>query len=120
MPASGILEDIGINTDKAVIATFAIGSMRGATAGVVVGLYDGTITPQMGFAPGIKAFVAMVMGGLSNIPGAVICAICLGVTESITTEFLASGWQDLVAYGFLVVTLVFFPQGLFGVGRERA
>ena len=44
----------------------------------------------------------------------------LGVAESITTEFLASGWQDLVAYAFLIATLVFFPQGLFGVGRERA
>jgi branched-chain amino acid transport system permease protein len=111
---------VGINTDRAIIATFAIGSMLGATAGVLVGLYDGTITAQMGFAPGIKAFVAMVMGGLSSIPGAVICAIFLGVAESITTEFLASGWQDLVAYSFLIITLVFFPQGLFGVGRERA
>ena len=62
----------------------------------------------------------MVMGGLSSIPGAVICALLLGVSESITTEFLASGWQDLVAYSFLIATLVFFPQGLFGAGRERA
>jgi branched-chain amino acid transport system permease protein len=111
---------VGINTDRAIIATFAVGSMLGAVAGILVGLYDGTITPQMGFAPGIKAFVAMVMGGLSSIPGAVICALILGVTESITTEFLTAGWNDLVAYGFLIVTLVFFPQGLFGVGRERA
>jgi branched-chain amino acid transport system permease protein len=111
---------VGINTDRAIMATFAIGSMLGAVAGILVGLYSGTITPQMGFAPGIKAFVAMVMGGLSSIPGAVICALLLGVSESITTEFLASGWQDLVAYTFLIATLVFFPQGLFGVGRERA
>jgi branched-chain amino acid transport system permease protein len=111
---------VGIDTDRAIMATFAIGSMLGATAGILVGLYTGTITPQMGFAPGIKAFVAMVMGGLSSIPGAVICALFLGVAESITTEFLASGWQDLVAYAFLIATLVFFPQGLFGVGRERA
>ena len=62
----------------------------------------------------------MVMGGLSSIPGAVICALVLGVSESVTTEFLASGWQDLVAYAFLIVTLIFFPQGLFGVGRDRA
>ncbi len=111
---------VGIDTDRAIIATFAIGSMMGAAAGILVGLYDGTITPQMGFAPGIKAFVAMVMGGLSSIPGAVICALLLGVAESVTTEYLASGWQDLVAYSFLIATLVFFPQGLFGVGRERA
>ncbi|MDR3440962.1 branched-chain amino acid ABC transporter permease [Telmatospirillum sp.] len=111
---------VGIDTDRAIIATFAIGSMLGAAAGILVGLYDGTITPQMGFAPGIKAFVAMVMGGLSSIPGAVICALILGVAESVTTDFLASGWKDLVAYAFLIVTLVFFPQGIFGVGRERA
>lgn len=111
---------VGVDTDRAIIATFAIGSMLGAAAGILVGLYDGNIAPQMGFAPGIKAFVAMVMGGLSSIPGAVICALILGVTESITTEFFASGWQDLVAYGFLIITLIFFPQGLFGVGRERS
>ena len=111
---------VGINTDRAIMATFAVGSMLGAVAGILVGLYSGTITAQMGFAPGIKAFVAMVMGGLSSIPGAVICALLLGVSESITTEFLASGWQDLVAYSFLIATLVFFPQGLFGAGRERA
>ena len=111
---------VGINTDRAIMATFAVGSMLGAVAGILVGLYSGTITPMMGFAPGIKAFVAMVMGGLSSIPGAVICALLLGVSESITTEFLASGWQDLVAYSFLIATLVFFPQGLFGVGRDRA
>jgi branched-chain amino acid transport system permease protein len=111
---------VGINTDRTIIATFAVGSMLGAVAGILVGLYSGTITPMMGFAPGIKAFVAMVMGGLSSIPGAVICALILGVAESITTEFLASGWQDLVAYAFLIATLIFFPQGLFGVGRDRA
>jgi len=111
---------VGIDTDRAIVATFAIGSMLGAAAGILVGLYDGMITPQMGFAPGIKACVAMVMGGLSSIPGAVICALILGVSESVATEFLASGWKDLVSYSFLIVTLVFFPQGLFGVGRERA
>lgn len=104
---------VGIDTDRAIAATFAIGSMLGAAAGILVGLYDGMITPQMGFAPGIKAFVAMVMGGLSSIPGAVICALILGVSESVATEFLASGWKDLVSYSFLIVTLVFFPQELW-------
>ena len=74
----------------------------------------------MGFAPGIKAFVAMVMGGLSSIPGAVICALMLGVSESIATTTVSLGVADMVAYGFLIATLVFFPHGLFGVARERA
>jgi len=110
---------VGIDTNKTIVATFAIGSALGAAAGILVGLYDGNIYPYMGFAPGVKAFVAMVMGGLSSIPGAVISALLLGVSESIATDFLSSGWKDLIAYGLLVVTLIFFPQGLFGHGRER-
>jgi branched-chain amino acid transport system permease protein len=110
---------VGINTDRTIIATFMVGSMLGAVAGIMVGLYEGIIFPHMGFAPGVKAFVAMVMGGLSSIPGAVVCALILGTSESIATEFLSAGWKDLIAYGFLVLTLIFFPQGLFGHGRDR-
>lgn len=110
---------VGIHAEQVIIATFAIGSMLGATAGIVVGLYQGAIFPAMGFAPGIKAFVAMVMGGLHSIPGAVMCALILGITETMTTSYLAQGWGDLVAYVFLVVTLIFFPTGIFGAARER-
>lgn len=110
---------VGINTERTIIATFIIGSTLGAIAGLIVGLYQGAIFPAMGFAPGVKAFVAMVMGGLSSIGGAVVCALILGMAEAITTSFFAQGWGDLVAYVFLVITLVFFPTGLFGGGRER-
>lgn len=110
---------VGINVDRTVIATFAIGSLMGAIAGILIGLYLADVQPQMGFSPGIKAFVAMVMGGLSSIPGAVICAIFLGLMEAVATEFFAQGWSELVAYFFLLVTLALFPTGLFGTGRER-
>ncbi len=110
---------VGIDTERTIIATFIIGSTLGAAAGVVVGLYQGAIFPAMGFVPGVKAFVAMVMGGLSSIGGAVVCALILGVAEAVTTSFVAQGWGDLVAYVFLVITLIFFPTGLFGGGRER-
>ena len=110
---------VGIDTNRTIVATFAIGSALGAAAGILVGLYNGNIFPYMGFAPGVKAFVAMVMGGLSSIPGAVISALLLGISESVATDFLSAGWKDLIAYGLLVVTLIFFPQGLFGHGRER-
>ncbi len=110
---------VGIDTEKTIIATFIIGSTLGAIAGLIVGLYQGAIFPAMGFVPGVKAFVAMVMGGLSSIGGAVVCALILGLAEAITTSFFAQGWGDLVAYLFLVVTLIFFPTGLFGSGRER-
>jgi len=110
---------VGINTDRTIVLTFVIGSMMGALAGILVGLYYGAVFPSMGFIPGVKAFVAMVMGGLSSIPGAVIAALVLGVAESLSTTFMSSVWADMVAYLFLIVTLVFFPQGLFGARRER-
>ena len=110
---------VGINSNRTVIATFAIGSALGAAAGLLIGLYTADIQPHMGFAPGVKAFVAMVMGGLSSIPGAVICAILLGVAESVATEFISQGWAEMIAYAALLVVLLLFPQGLFGGGRER-
>jgi branched-chain amino acid transport system permease protein len=110
---------VGIDTNTTIVATFAVGSMLGAVAGLLVGLYQGSIYPAMGFVPGVKAFVAMVMGGLSSIAGAVACAMILGVSEALATNFIAQGWADLIAYSFLIVTLVFFPQGLFGGARER-
>lgn len=110
---------VGIDTDRTIIATFVVGSMLGAVAGIMVGLYQGAIFPQMGFEPGIKAFVAMVMGGLSSIPGAVVCSLILGVSESVATQFFSDGWKALVSYGFLLATLWFFPSGLFGFKREK-
>ncbi|QGY40441.1 branched-chain amino acid ABC transporter permease [Pseudodesulfovibrio cashew] len=110
---------VGLSVDKTIIATFAVGSMLGGAAGIMVGLYYGAIFPSMGFAPSIKAFVAMVMGGLSSIPGAVICALILGVCEALATNYLTQGWSDMVAYSFLIITLIFFPQGIFGARRER-
>ena len=110
---------VGINVGQTIIATFVIGSILGAVSGALVGLYTGNIYAQMGFAPGIKAFVAMVMGGLSSIPGAVISALVHGDSESIATQFISQGWSDLISYGLLVLTLLVFPRGLFGGSDER-
>ena len=110
---------VAIDTNRTIVWTFAVGSAMGAVAGILVGLYYGAIFPNMGFAPGVKAFVAMVMGGLSSIPGAVICALIIGVAESMSTIFFPSVWQELVAYAFLIATLIFFPRGIFGGARER-
>lgn len=110
---------VGIDSDRTIVMTFVIGSLMGAVAGLLVGLYYGTIYPSMGFVPGIKAFVAMIMGGLTSITGAVICALLLGLAEGLAATFISQNWSDMVAYGFLVVTLIFFPRGLFGGGRER-
>ena len=110
---------VGIDTGRAIVATFVVGSMLGAIAGIMVGLYQGAIFPHMGFEPGVKAFGAMVMGGLSSIPGAVVCALILGVSESVATQFFSDGWKALVSYSFLLLTLWFFPSGIFGVKKEK-
>ena len=109
----------GVNANSVILWTFAIGSAIGAIAGLLVGLYYGVINPYMGFTPTLKAFVAMLMGGLTSIPGAVAAAILIGLCESFTTEFVSSRWVGMVPYVLLLVTLVFFPGGLFGRRAER-
>jgi branched-chain amino acid transport system permease protein len=109
----------GVDADQVIVWTFAIGSAIGAVAGLLVGLYYGVITPYMGFTPTLKAFVAMLMGGLTSIPGAVICALLIGLCESFTTEFISSRWVGVVPYVLLLITLICFPGGLFGRRAER-
>ena len=84
-------QHVGIDVDLAASRAFIVGSMLGALAGILVALYEGSVFPAMGFNPGIKAFVAMVMGGLSSMPGAVVCAIILGVSEAFATDVL---WME--------------------------
>ena len=109
----------GVDADRVIVWTFAIGSAIGAMAGLLVGLYYGVITPYMGFTPTLEAFVAMLMGGLTSIPGAVACALLIGLCESFTTEFVSARWVGAVPYVLLLVTLVFFPGGLFGRKPDR-
>ena len=109
----------GVDADRVIVWTFAVGSAIGAMAGLLVGLYYGVIEPYMGFTPTLKAFVAMLMGGLTSIPGAVVCALLIGLCESFTTEFVSSRWVGMVPYVLLLVTLVFFPGGLFGRRADR-
>jgi branched-chain amino acid transport system permease protein len=110
----------GVHADRVIVWTFAIGSSFGAMAGLLVGLYYGTIFPYMGFAPTLKAFVATLMGGLTNIPGAVACALLIGLAESLSVEVVSSRWVGIVPYVMLLVTLLFFPNGLFGRKVDRA
>jgi branched-chain amino acid transport system permease protein len=110
----------GVNADRVIVFTFALGSAFGAVAGLLVGLYYGAIHPFMGFAPMLKAFVAMLMGGMTSIPGAVGCALLIGLCESFGVEVVSSRWVDVIPYVLLLVTLLFFPQGLFGTRTDRA
>lgn len=110
----------GVNADRVIVLTFAIGSAFGAVAGLLVGLYYGAIEPFMGFSPMLKAFVAMLMGGMTSIPGTVICALLIGLCESFGVEVVSSRWVGAVPYVLLLLTLLFLPQGLFGKRVDRA
>ncbi|MGL5271706.1 MAG: branched-chain amino acid ABC transporter permease [Selenomonadaceae bacterium] len=105
---------MGVNINRVISATFAIGSGLGGAAGVLVGLYYNAFYPTMGFMAGLKAFVATVLGGLTSVPGAVLGGLILGVTENIGAAYISSGYRDLIAFAILILVLLIKPSGLFG------
>ena len=105
---------MGINTDNIITFTFFIGASLAGAAGVLVGMYYNTVEPMMGLIPGLKAFVAAVLGGIGIIPGAVLGGLVLGIAENLVMGFWASTYRDAIAFGILIVILVFKPAGLLG------
>ncbi|AIM16487.1 MULTISPECIES: branched-chain amino acid ABC transporter permease [Neobacillus] len=105
---------MGINVNNTISATFAIGSALAGAAGVVFGMYYTKIDPLMGIIPGLKAFVAAVLGGIGIIPGAMVGGLVLGVIESLVSAAGFSLWRDGVAFVVLILILIFRPSGLFG------
>ncbi|NMA91535.1 MAG: branched-chain amino acid ABC transporter permease [Firmicutes bacterium] len=105
---------MGINIDRIITITFAVGSALGAAAGVMVGIYFRTVTPTMGFMPGLKGFVAAVLGGIGNIPGAMLGGILLGIAEVMGAAYISSQYRDAVAFALLIIILLFKPAGLLG------
>ena len=91
---------MGINIDRVISATFALGSALAAAGGVLVGIYYNSIDPLMGMVPGIKAFVAAVLGGIGIIPGAMVGGIILGVVEAMVSGFISSTFRDAAAFMF--------------------
>jgi branched-chain amino acid transport system permease protein len=105
---------MGINVNKTISYTFAIGSALAGAAGVLVGIYYNSINPLMGVVPGLKAFVAAVIGGIGLIPGAVIGGFFLGMTETMVSAFGGSVFKDAVAFTILILILLVKPNGLLG------
>jgi branched-chain amino acid transport system permease protein len=105
---------MGIPTDRVITTTFIIGSMLAAVAGILFGLSYPKIDPLMGVMPGLKAFVAAVLGGIGNVPGAVIGGILIGVIEAFVGGSQFSNYRDAIAFVILIVILLFRPSGLFG------
>lgn len=105
---------MGIDMNKTISYTFAIGSALAGAAGVLVGTYYNSINPLMGVAPGLKAFVAAVIGGIGIIPGAVFGGFFLGITETLVSAFGGSLYKDAVSFVILIFVLLVKPNGLLG------
>jgi branched-chain amino acid transport system permease protein len=105
---------MGINVDTIIAVTFMLGSALAAAAGTMVGLRNPKIDPLMGLIPGIKAFVAAVLGGIGNFPGAVAGGLLMGVTETLVAAYISSTYRDAVAFVVLIAVLLVRPAGLFG------
>ena len=105
---------IGINVNKVIFITFIIGSSLAGAAGVLYGVAYPKIDPLLGVLPGLKAFIAAVLGGIGNITGAVIGAIILGLSETYVAGYISSTYRDALAFVILILVLLLRPAGLLG------
>ncbi len=120
---------MGINVNRIISLTFLVGGAMGGGAGVLFGVQYSLINPYTGFIPGLKAFTAAVLGGIGNIPGAMLGGLVLGLLESFAASYLSlltggafgAEYKDILAFSILILILIFRPKGLLGeVVRERA
>jgi branched-chain amino acid transport system permease protein len=106
---------MGVNVNRVIAGTFFVGAFVAGIGGVLAGgMYYERIDPLMGLLPGLKAFVAAVLGGIGSIPGAILGALLLGVSEKMTEAYLSSGLRDALAFAILIGVLLIRPQGLLG------
>ena len=105
---------MGIDVDRIIVITFAMGAAAAGVAGVLYAILFRQVFFLMGFFPGIKAFTAAVLGGIGSIPGAVLGGFVLGLTEAFATGYVSSDYEDVFAFTLLVLILIFKPSGLLG------
>ena len=105
---------MGIDVNRIILTTFVIGSALAGAAGVMVGIYYTQINHMMGFIPGIKAFTAAVLGGIGNVAGAMLGGFFLGMAEAFGVLFMPAEYKDVIAFGLLVLVLIFRPSGILG------
>ena len=106
---------MGVNPNRVISATFMIGAALAAVAGILFASnYGGKVHFYMGFIPGMKAFIAAVLGGIGNIPGALVGGLALGLVEAMGAGYISAEYEDVFAFVVLVVVLIFRPSGLLG------
>ncbi len=105
---------MGVNINAVISFTFIIGSSLAGAAGILYGLNYPSIDPLMGILPGLKAFVAAVLGGIGNIPGAAIGGMIIGLLETFVTGYISPTYRDAIAFGILILILLFKPTGILG------
>ncbi len=103
---------MGINVDRMVSLTFLVGSALSGAAGIMMAIYYNATYPRMGLLPGLKAFSAAILGGVGNIPGAILGGLLLGVGESLGAAYISSGFKDAIAFAILILVLLLRPQGI--------
>ena len=111
---------MGINVNRVISFTFGVGSALAGAGGVLYGIAYPQINPFMGIMPGLKAFVAAVLGGIGSIPGAMLGAIIMGLVETTSSAFISSTLRDAIAFSILILVLLFKPTGILGkIGTDK-
>jgi len=105
---------LGVDVDRTISLTFAIGAALAAVAGLMYLLYYGQVDFFMGFVAGIKAFTAAVLGGIGSLPGAMLGGIAIGLIETLWSAYLPVEYKDVATFSVLIVVLIFMPTGLLG------
>jgi branched-chain amino acid transport system permease protein len=103
---------MGIKVDRMVTLTFLIGSALSGAAGIMMAIYYNATYPRMGLLPGLKAFSAAILGGVGNIPGAILGGLLLGVAESLGAAYVSSAYKDAIAFAILILVLLLRPKGI--------
>ena len=111
---------MGINVDTTISLTFLLGGLMAGAAGLIYALYQTTISFAQGFQAGLIAFTAAVMGGIGNLKGAVLGGIIIGIIQQISDNRFGGEWTPAIVFAYLVLIMVFRPQGLIGEETREA
>jgi branched-chain amino acid transport system permease protein len=105
---------MGVEVDRVIVIAFFLGSALAGACGLIFGLYYNFTSFIIGFTAGLRAFTAAVLGGIGNVPGAMLGGVIIGLIEAMGGQFIATAWTDVIIFSILVLVLVFRPSGLLG------